>query len=195
MLQGLSNEFLSRRAIETLGFAELGDDVWIHPTAVIVNCASIRIGSHVRIDPFCVLSAKRIDISDHVNIASHSALLGRCHVTIESFGCVAPGARILTTVDDFSGTGLVGPTIPEALRTARHGDVNICRHAIVGANSIVLAGTTIGEGSVVGALSLVNKSIAPWGIYVGIPARRIRDRSKGVLTAEASLRQLRAATP
>ena len=33
-------------------------------------------------------------------------------------------------------------------------------------------------------MSLVNKSTEPWGIYVGIPAKRIKDRSKDLLKFE-----------
>lgn len=191
MSLGLSGEFLSRGAIEALGFAELGDEVLIHPTAVIVDCGSVRIGSHVRIDPFCVLSSKRIRIGDYVNIATNAALLGRGEIEIEDFASLAPGAQLLTTVDDFSGSGLIGPTVPERLRAARHGPVTLQRHAIVGSNAVILAGVTIGEGTVVGAMSLVKESLLPWGVYAGVPARRIRDRSKDALKAEASLRQRR----
>jgi len=33
-------------------------------------------------------------------------------------------------------------------------------------------------------MSLVNKSIDPWGVYVGVPAIRIKDRSKNLLEKE-----------
>ena len=35
---------------------------------------------------------------------------------------------------------------------------------------------SIGEGSVIGACSLVTKDIEPYSIYAGIPARKIRGR-------------------
>ena len=40
---------------------------------------------------------------------------------------------------------------------------------------------SIGEGSVVGALSFVNKSLKPWGIYFGTPAKRIGERKRNVI--------------
>ena len=32
-----------------------------------------------------------------------------------------------------------------------------------------------------GSMSLVNRSAEPWGIYVGIPARRVKERSRKLL--------------
>jgi maltose O-acetyltransferase len=49
-------------------------------------------------------------------------------------------------------------------------------HVWIGANAIVLPGITIGENSVVGAGSVVTKSIPPNSVAVGNPARVIRTK-------------------
>lgn len=46
----------------------------------------------------------------------------------------------------------------------------------VGYGSTVMGGVTIGEGSIIGAGSLVTKDVEPYSIYAGVPARKIRDR-------------------
>ena len=56
--------------------------------------------------------------------------------------------------------------------------VTIGRHAIIGANSVILPGVTIGEGAVVGACSLVKRDCAPWSINFGAPARPIGKRPR-----------------
>ncbi len=180
-MTGLNKTFLSEEELQRLGFGKLGRNVLIHSTVVIVDCSAISIGNNVRIDPFCVLSAKRIDLASYVTLATHSALVGRAQIIFEDFSTSAPGATILSSSDDFFGRGLVGPTVPEALRAAQHGDVIVRRHCIIGAGSVVLPGVTVGEGSTVGALSLVNRSLEPWGIYAGVPVRRIRDRARDVI--------------
>ncbi len=61
------------------------------------------------------------------------------------------------------------------------GKVTIGQYVQLGAHCLVFPNVTIHEGSVIGALSLVTKDIPEWSIYVGIPAKKLRDRSKGLL--------------
>lgn len=46
----------------------------------------------------------------------------------------------------------------------------------IGANSIVLKGVTIGEGSIIAAGSVVTKDVPPYSIVGGVPARVIKMR-------------------
>ena len=46
----------------------------------------------------------------------------------------------------------------------------------IGANSVILDGSIIRKGSVIGANSLVNGEILEYSIYVGSPARKIGER-------------------
>jgi acetyltransferase-like isoleucine patch superfamily enzyme len=46
----------------------------------------------------------------------------------------------------------------------------------VGANAVILKGVTIGKGAIVGASAVVTKSIPPYEIWAGVPARKIGER-------------------
>jgi chloramphenicol O-acetyltransferase type B len=46
----------------------------------------------------------------------------------------------------------------------------------IGYGSTVLGGVRIGEGSIIGAGSLVTKDVEPYSIYAGIPAKKVRSR-------------------
>jgi acetyltransferase-like isoleucine patch superfamily enzyme len=48
----------------------------------------------------------------------------------------------------------------------------------IGLNAVILQGVTIGRGSIVGAGAVVNRSIPPWSVAVGVPARVV-GRRKG----------------
>lgn len=53
-------------------------------------------------------------------------------------------------------------------------DTRVGRHCFVGARSLILPGVTIGDGCIVGAGSIVTKSVPPRCIVGGNPARIIR---------------------
>ena len=45
---------------------------------------------------------------------------------------------------------------------------------MIGSKSLLLAGVTIGEGSVIAAGAVVSKDCVPHGVYVGCPAKLTR---------------------
>lgn len=53
----------------------------------------------------------------------------------------------------------------------------------IGSRVTILPGVIIGEHSIVGANSVVTKSLEPYGVYVGNPARLIRTRDAAKLSA------------
>ncbi len=61
---------------------------------------------------------------------------------------------------------------------------NIGKDCWIGAHSIIMCGVNIGDGSIVAAGSIVTKDIEPYGIYGGVPAKKIKDRFKDKLSVE-----------
>jgi galactoside O-acetyltransferase len=59
------------------------------------------------------------------------------------------------------------------------GDILIEDDVWLGANVSVMDGVTVGRGSIVGAGAVVTRSIPPYSIAAGIPARVIRPRFDG----------------
>ena len=47
-----------------------------------------------------------------------------------------------------------------------------------------MPGITIEDGCAVGAMTLCNKSMAAFGIYAGVPAKRIKERERTILELE-----------
>jgi carbonic anhydrase/acetyltransferase-like protein (isoleucine patch superfamily) len=184
----LNESFLTEAQLQQLGFAKFGRNVLVHPLAVLVDCAGICLGDHVRIDPFCVLSAKGgVEIGSYTHIGSNCTLSGAGRLVLEDFSCLSHGVKLFSSRDDFSGETMTNSSVPAELRNVLHGDLRIGRHVVVGAGTVIMPGVTIGEGCAVGALSFVEGTLEPWGIYAGIPARRIRERKKDLLALEAAL--------
>lgn len=54
-----------------------------------------------------------------------------------------------------------------------YGRITVKDNVFIGRNTTILRGVTIGENTIVGACSLVNKSLEPNSVYAGVPAKRI----------------------
>lgn len=136
---------------------------------------SLKYGYPVRIDDFCVLSGK-IKIGNYVHISCFTSMTGGGEIIIEDFVGVSQGCRILTASDDFLDWGFGNPTIDKKYRNVKEAPVKICELAIVGANSVICPGVTIGKGASVTANSVVTWNLEPFGIYSN--NRKIGERDK-----------------
>ena len=173
------SSFYTEEELKKMGFKSVGHEVYISKKASIYSPEKISIGNHVRIDDFCILSGN-IEIGDYVHIAAYVALYGKEGIKISDFcGCSAR-CTIYSATDDFSGEYMVSPMVPEELTNVTGGKVTLEKFVQLGANTVVMPNLTIEEGTSVGAMSFVNKSLDEWGIYVGIPCRRIKDRKKNI---------------
>jgi len=186
---------LSHAAIAQMGFRSVGDNVRISDRASFYNCAGIELGDHVRIDDFCVLSAGAggIRIGNHVHIAVYSSLIGAGRISLADFCNVSSRVSIYSSSDDFSGSTMTNPTVPVEYTGVFHADVVMEKHVIIGSGSIVLPGVTLEEGVAVGALSLISRDCAAFGIYAGSPARRVRERKRSLLELERRFHEERGA--
>lgn len=191
-MNSYGGRYLDDDEVRALGFRSVGRDVMIHSTCVLVGLENITIGNYVRVDPFCTIVAAtgKIEIGSHVHIAAYAFLSGGEGITVADFVGISHGVRLLTRNDDYSGQALTGPTIPERYTKIHKGPISIGRHSVIGSGSVVLPAVTVGEGSVVGALSLVRQDLESWGVYAGIPVRRLRDRSQALLQMEQELREV-----
>ncbi len=106
------------------------------------------IGEYVRIDPG---HADMITLEDHVSIAAGVRLL--CHQ--RDFSNYYVG-------DDYMDLGyIVKPIV-------------LKKGCLIGMESFVMPGVTIGEGAIVGAGSLVTKDIPAWTVATGRPAKVVK---------------------
>ena len=106
------------------------------------------IGDYVRIDPG---HADMITLEDHVSIAAGVRLL--CHQ--RDFSNYYVG-------DDYMDLGyIVKPIV-------------LKKGCLIGMESFVMPGVTIGEGAIVGAGSLVTKDIPAWTVATGRPAKVVK---------------------
>lgn len=93
-----------------------------------------------------------ITLEDHAHIASGSRLL--CHQRIIKDYCKG---------DDY------------AKLSYRYGEIHLGKGSLIGMESFVMPGVTVGEGAIVGAGSMVTKDIPAWTIAMGRPAKVVKE--------------------
>ena len=176
--------YLSKRELSKLNFLSLGNGVLISELASLHKTELMAIGDNSRVDDFCAVSGN-VHIGRNVHISVHCSITASSEWAIfEDFSGLAMGCHVFTSSDDYSGASMTNPTVPIEYRKPKHGAVRIGRHVIVGATSVVFPGVIIADGCSIGAFSMVNKSTDPWGVYAGVPAKRVRERSMDLLLLE-----------
>lgn len=176
--------FYSENELKELGLKSYGSNVHISRHACFYGAKEISIGDNVRIDDFCILSGK-VTLGSNIHIAAYSALYGGTDgITIDDFANLSSRISVYSVSDDYSGETMTNPTIPDKYKNVESAPVHIGRHVIIGSNSVVLPGVNIEEGSSFGSFSFINRDSEPWSINVGIPFKKIKERSKNLLKLE-----------
>lgn len=182
------DSFYTQEELYQLGLKKVGKEVKISKKASIYSPQNIEIGDYVRIDDFTIISGT-IKIGNYVHIAAYTALYGGGKIIIDDYCGCSPRCTLLSASDDFSGEYMISPMVPEELTHVIKGEINLNRFVQIGANSVVFPGVTIKEGTAVGAMSLVNQSLEGWGIYAGIPCKRIKERQQNLKELEKKIKK------
>lgn len=178
------NSFYDHSELVKLGFKKLGDDVLISKKASIYGAQDMSVGSHVRIDDFCILSGK-ITLGSYIHISAYAALYGgQAGIFVEDFANISARNTIYAVCDYFSGAAMAGAMMPSECRLVDARPVYIGKHALLGAHCVVLPGSVISEGSAFGCCSLINGRTSAWSIHAGVPFKKIGSRKQAPLELE-----------
>jgi acetyltransferase-like isoleucine patch superfamily enzyme len=136
-----------------------------------INLYGCRIGDNTKIGPF-------------VEIQKGAAVGKNCKIQSHSFICEG-----VTLEDDvFIGHGVMFINDPYPRAVSSSGALQteadwkvvptvVKKGASIGTNATILCGVTVGEGSIVGAGSVVTKDVPPNAVVAGNPAQFIRNVS------------------
>ena len=124
---------------------------------------------------------ENISIGKRVSINDNVFLNGYGGIEFGDDSGVAYGSALISEDHDISD-----PDIPMKEQPKLPGKITIEKNVWVASNCVVLRGVTIGEGSVVAAGSVVTKSVPPFSIVGGNPARVIRSRKRRIKEQESA---------
>lgn len=149
---------------------------------VCINALSrkgIIIGDNVSIARGCTLictgviaqMGEGIVIQSGVGINAGTYLGGQGGITIGEDVIIGPGVKIFSENHIFSDLQIIIKDQGVSRKS-----VTINRNCWIGANVVILAGVSIGEGCIVAAGSVVNKSMPANMVVGGVPAKVIKSR-------------------
>ena len=126
-----------------------------------------RMGCHI---------GKNVFIGDHVRVDQGHADL----IYIDDFTHITGGCRLLCHQRDLKGyrVGDNAASLPYKL-----GEIHIGKGVMIGMETLIMPGVTIGDGAIIGAYSLVTKDIPAYTIATGRPAKvvkKIQERTQEV---------------
>ncbi len=151
-------------------------DYFVHESSYVDDGAAVGAGTKIwhfcHVMPGAVIGA-RCNLGQNV-VVMPGARIGD-NVKIQNNVSIYEG---VTLEDDvFCGPSCVFTNIltprSHVVRRGRFVPTLVRRGASIGANATIVCGTTIGEYALIGAGSLVSKDVPPYGLMVGVPARRV----------------------
>ena len=133
-----------------MGF-EIGQHSYIFMDAWFDGKRGLKIGNHTVVNQKCRLDTRGgIEIGDNVGMAAETCILTADH----------------------------DPQAPDC--AGRQAPVRIEDFVVIGTRAMILRGVTLGRGAMVAAGAIVTKSVAPFTIVAGSPARKIGQRSENL---------------
>lgn len=135
------------------GDITLDEEVEVRNGAILdAQGGPIRLGRRTTVNPYCILyGAGGLEIGSEVAIAAHTVMIPANH-----------------SIDDLDR--------PIRDQPVRQVGIRIGDNVWIASNCVILDGVEIGNGAVVAAGAVVNRSVASDDVVAGVPARRLRNR-------------------
>lgn len=157
-------------------FRSLGKNVVFESGARAFHPENISIGSNVYIGHQTILKGyyrNQLMIGDETWIGQNCFLHSAGGIRIGRAVGIGPMVKIISSQHiETPGEG------PMLFNQLEFGEVIIEDGCDIGVGAILLPGTRIGKGAVVGAGAVVTKDVPPYWVVAGVPARRLRKRRK-----------------
>jgi len=160
-------------------FKKVGDNVKIYDPVTFINPDLIILNNNIIVSEFSFINAGQgLFIGNYIHISPYTSISGGGYCILEDFVGLSTGVRLITGSDDYSGKALTNPTVPIEFRNVDRSFIHCKKHSLLATNVIVHPGVTIGEGAVAASNSVVTKDLEPWCVYMGIPAKKVKEREK-----------------
>jgi acetyltransferase-like isoleucine patch superfamily enzyme len=173
-----TDSWYSEQELFDLGISDIGKNVLISKKCSIYGAHNIKLGSNIRIDDFCVLACSKgnfiLDGYNHIGCFCYINSGGGIHMKM--FSGLSSRCSLYSSSQNYDGSSLTNPTIDGDFLEMNIEPISIGKHSVIGTNTVILPGCSVGDYSAVGACSLVTKNISSGKMAKGIPAKEYKDR-------------------
>ena len=145
----------------------------IYKTALITPETAVQLGKDAWIGDFAFVNLRKLTLGRGSQVNPFASLTGGGEVKIGDYSVIGYGVRVIAGTDTPRGK-YMADRAPEHERKIVRGTIEIGSNCFIGANSVVCVShmnpnIVIGDGTVIGALSYVDRSVPPQTIGWGIP--------------------------
>lgn len=135
--------------------------------SALLRLYGAKIGKGVHVYPTVKIWAPwNLEIGDYSGIASGVILYSQGKIKIGKKVVISQGAHLCAGTHDYTDPGFPLITKP----------IKIEDHVWIAAEAFIHPGITIGEGTVIGARSVVTKDMPSWMVCAGHPCQPIKKR-------------------
>uniref|UniRef100_A0A6C0JIX7 Acetyltransferase n=1 Tax=viral metagenome TaxID=1070528 RepID=A0A6C0JIX7_9ZZZZ len=180
----INGGYLNINELNNLNFKKIGKNVFIDKNVIIPNPSNIEIGNNVRIDTNCILSSGKsgkIIIKNNIHIAPFNLIYcaDNYKVIFENHTGLSAGCKLYGKTANYDGNNLMNPTHNSEDIEYINGDIILNKFSSIGCDTVLLPGSIIPIGTVLGAKSLytAKDKLNEWSIYAGSPIKFIKIRN------------------
>lgn len=153
-----------------------GEGVRLYPYFKMIRAENASLDDHCMIwDNVFIDAGKSLSIGKYTLLTWQVLIEGGAETHIGDRVFIGPGAKLITGTYEFNGY-YTSEYVPAECHKNRYGNIIIENDAYIGANVVIMPGTIIHEGALVGANAFVKGELEPWTIYAGNPAKPISKR-------------------
>ena len=137
--------------------------------SALLRLFGARLGPDCHIYPGARIWAPwNLEAEDSVAIADGAEVYNAAPLRLGSHAIISQGAYLCGATHDYDRADF--PLLTFAMELGAYSW--ICARAVVS------PGVQVGEGAVLGLGAIATRSLEPWGVYAGVPARRVKDRQR-----------------
>ena len=142
------------------GAGKAKQTLWFFVNALLVKASWNNV---------CVKFPWKLEVGDNVWLGENAWIDNLDKVAIGNNVCISQGALLLTGNHDYTLSSF----------DYRNAPIVVEDGAWIGAKALVCPGVVVGTHAVLAAGGVATKSLRPWTVYQGNPAKEIRERKIG----------------